>query len=100
MVGVAFDGFPIYGPVDKSGKTLTSADLDECHGRLDSDGNYQYHTTADFPYILGCYKGTPSKSAGTDKCYFARDADDDGNIGNGGGDDPRPPHPPPPPGRR
>ena len=33
MIGVAFDGFAIYGPVDENGKTLTSDDLDECHGR-------------------------------------------------------------------
>ena len=98
MVGVAFDGFAIYGPVDEEGKTLTSADLDECHGRLNSNGVYQYHTTTDFPYLLGCYKGTPSSSAGTNQCYFASDADENGNIGSGGGGPPRPP--PPPPGRR
>ncbi|KAI8491607.1 hypothetical protein Bbelb_308070 [Branchiostoma belcheri] len=56
IVGVAFDGFPIYGPRTEDGVTLTSADLDECHGRL-VDGRYRYHVTADFPYFLGCFKG-------------------------------------------
>ena len=105
LVGVAFDGFSIYGPVDEYGNTLTSADLDECHGRINANGVYQYHTTTDFPYILGCYKGTPSNSAGTNQCYFASDADENGHIGDGSGGDgpggpggPRPPHPPP--GRR
>ena len=56
FIGVALDGFPIYGPNDENGNTLTSADLDECHGRY-VNGLYQYHTTADYPYILGCFKG-------------------------------------------
>ncbi|XP_078603749.1 uncharacterized protein LOC144877624 [Branchiostoma floridae x Branchiostoma japonicum] len=56
IVGVAFDGFPIYGPRTQDGTTLTSADLDECHGRL-VDGRYRYHVTEDFPYFIGCFKG-------------------------------------------
>ncbi|CAH1272840.1 Hypp4956 [Branchiostoma lanceolatum] len=56
IIGVAFDGFPIYGPRTEDGTTLTSADLDECHGRL-VDGRYRYHVTEDFPYFLGCFKG-------------------------------------------
>ncbi|XP_022098316.1 uncharacterized protein LOC110983391 isoform X2 [Acanthaster planci] len=62
LIGVALDGFPIYGPIDENGVELTSADLDECHGRF-VDGKYRYHTTADFPYIMGCFKGTYSGSA-------------------------------------
>nr|XP_054770766.1 uncharacterized protein LOC129278645 [Lytechinus pictus] len=88
MVGVAFDGFAIYGPVDESGNTLTSADLDECHGRYNSDGVYQYHTTSDFPYILGCYRGTPQGvNTGGSNCYKAADADEAGNIAGGSGGD-------------
>ncbi|XP_035686860.1 uncharacterized protein LOC118423059 [Branchiostoma floridae] len=44
IVGVAADGFAIYGPVDESGIVLTNADLDECHGRM-KDGVYRYHVT-------------------------------------------------------
>jgi len=27
------DGYPILGPRDETGRELTNADLDECHGR-------------------------------------------------------------------
>ncbi|XP_033096055.1 uncharacterized protein LOC117100462 [Anneissia japonica] len=58
IVGVARDGFPIYGPIDEDGTRLTSDDLDDCHGKMSSSGEYRYHTNDDFPYILGCFKGT------------------------------------------
>ena len=32
--------------------------LDECNGHVGPDGDYHYHATAGFPYIMGCYKGT------------------------------------------
>lgn len=58
FIGIAIDGNPIYGP-KASDKTelLTSADLDACHGRF-VGGKYRYHITEDFPYIIGCYKGS------------------------------------------
>ncbi|XP_071827083.1 uncharacterized protein [Apostichopus japonicus] len=85
LIGVAFDGFAIYGPNDENGNRLTSADLDECHGRTNSDGVYQYHTTTDFPYILGCYKGTSTRMTPPGgNCYFASDANSLGNIQTGG----------------
>jgi hypothetical protein len=34
--------------------------LDECNGHTGSDGKYHYHVTAQFPYVLGCYRGTPN----------------------------------------
>jgi len=34
--------------------------LDECNGHVGPNGDYHYHATAAFPYILGCYTGTPS----------------------------------------
>ncbi|XP_033096219.1 uncharacterized protein LOC117100554 [Anneissia japonica] len=64
IVGVARDGFPIYGPIDEDGTRLTSDDLDDCHGKMSSGGEYRYHTTDDFPYILGCFKGTVEISGG------------------------------------
>ncbi|XP_071944086.1 uncharacterized protein [Antedon mediterranea] len=57
IIGVALDGFPIYGPIDEDGSRLRTTDLDECHGKHGTDGKYRYHVTDDFPYILGCYKG-------------------------------------------
>jgi hypothetical protein len=66
LVGYALDGFGIYGPRDANGNTLTSADLDECHGitsEVDWDGArvvmYHYVATAEYPYTVGCFRGTP-----------------------------------------
>lgn len=36
-------------------------DLDECNGML-LDGNYRYYITDEYPYILGCFSGTPDES--------------------------------------
>ena len=40
-----------------------SGDLDECNGRVDSDGQYRYYSTATFPYLLGCYHGEVADDA-------------------------------------
>jgi hypothetical protein len=65
LVGYAIDGFGIFGHHGVGGKRLSSADLDECHGHaheIEWDGKrvvmYHYHATADFPYTVGCLKGT------------------------------------------
>jgi len=86
LLGVALDGYPIYGPMDGDGKVWTAAELDTCNGHTDTDGRYKYRSTTDFPYILGCYHGTPVMETG-------------GNTGpptSGGGSG----LPPPPPGRK
>lgn len=64
LMGYMIDGFGIYGHHGIGGKTLTSADLDECHGHthtIDWDGKkvemYHYHATYDFPYTAGCIRG-------------------------------------------
>lgn len=39
--------------------------LDACNGRTEADGTYAYHlTTTQFPYILGCFVGTPTTQTG------------------------------------
>lgn len=65
IMGYMLDGFGIYGPHGEDGKILSSADLDECHGHTHPvlwDGEmveiYHYHWTYDFPYNIGCFKGT------------------------------------------
>jgi hypothetical protein len=65
LLGYAVDGFGIFGHKDRGGRTLTSADLDECHGHthvIDWDGKrvrmYHYHATWDFPYTVGCLRGS------------------------------------------
>jgi len=58
------DGNPIYGPkASDFDEDLTSADLDACHGRF-KDGRYRYHVTADFPYIVGCFKAEAAEKEG------------------------------------
>lgn len=71
LVGYAADGFGIYGPRGDGGRVLTTADLDECHGITDTitwNGKqvrmYHYVLTADFPYSVSCYKGTPISTGG------------------------------------
>lgn len=66
IMGYMLDGFGIYGPYGENGELLKSKDLDECHGHMHPvlwDGKmvniYHYHWTYDFPYNIGCYKGTP-----------------------------------------
>ena len=72
LLGYALDGFGIYGSRGENGAALSTADLDECHGHthvIEWDGvkvsMYHYHLTADFPYTLGCYRGTPVAASGT-----------------------------------
>ncbi len=55
LVGYMFDGFPIYGPRGDQGKPPT--DLDECNGHSDSERGYHYHATAEYPYLIGAYRG-------------------------------------------
>lgn len=64
FIGVALDGFPIYGPkVSYQVTDLTSLDLDRCHG-TNRSGQYRYHVTTDFPYFLGCFKGRATNDIG------------------------------------
>ena len=63
VIGVAFDGFLIYGKLGSNGKA--PLDLDACNGHAGPtpefpSGVYHYHATSKFPYLLGCYSGTPS----------------------------------------
>jgi hypothetical protein len=68
LIGYALDGFGIYGPW-YDGKMLATADLDACHGTTSPvlwDGRlvtmYHYVSTYDFPYTIGCYRGTPVRA--------------------------------------
>lgn len=66
LFGYAIDGFGVYGPRGENGVPVTNADLDECHGHthmIEWDGNmvnmYHYHLNTEYPYSIGCYRGTP-----------------------------------------
>ncbi|HTK03987.1 MAG TPA: YHYH protein [Candidatus Eisenbacteria bacterium] len=64
LFGFAFDGFGIFSNLE-DGKSLTNADLDDCHGHVHEvawNGGrrnmYHYHLTKEFPYTVGCFRGT------------------------------------------
>lgn len=65
LMGFLLDGFPVYGPQEENGTTVTSSQLDAYHGHTHSTidypkGTYHYHFTADAPYLNGSgYYGTP-----------------------------------------
>lgn len=67
QVGWALDGFGIFAEYDSRGRLLTNADLDGCHGRTSKvpwQGGeasvYHYVVTFEFPYTVGCFRGTPT----------------------------------------
>jgi len=68
LFGHALDGFGIYGPRSEHGKLVTNKDLDECHGHIHEimwEGKkvkmFHYHLNREFPYSIGCFRGTPVK---------------------------------------
>lgn len=83
IVGFALDGFPIYSNPNntyKSGYAMTgnprsnawkaytwsrgdANTLDACNGTT-VNGSYRYYTTSTFPYIIGCYTGSPATVTG------------------------------------
>ncbi|HEX8964806.1 MAG TPA: YHYH protein [Patescibacteria group bacterium] len=65
LVGYALDGYGIYSMYDANGKEYTNADLDECHGITSEimwNGKmvtmYHYVETQEYPYTIGCYRGS------------------------------------------
>ncbi len=38
--------------------------LDACNGHAGPKGDYHYHATSGFPYLIGCYRGTPTGAGG------------------------------------
>ncbi|MSQ30056.1 MAG: YHYH protein [Dehalococcoidia bacterium] len=68
LLGWAVDGFGLFGVRGERGETLANDDLDACHGHsheVDWDGRrvtiYHYHATSEYPYTLGCFRGTPAR---------------------------------------
>ncbi len=54
-VAYALDGYPIYGYQDE--KAPDFAPLDRLSGHKDKDGNYHYHATKTYPYVIGGFYG-------------------------------------------
>lgn len=61
-VGVALDGYPIYGYNDPDGKPPT--DLDWLNGHKGPDGKYHYHATKTYPYLNGGFYGEVTEQNG------------------------------------
>lgn len=66
LIGYALDGFGIYVEKDANGNLKTNEDLDICHGSTSEvlwkgvkQNIYHYSVTVEFPYTVGCFKGTP-----------------------------------------
>lgn len=66
LVGYAADGFGIYAQKSSTGTLPTNTQLDACHGttsRVLWDGKmqriYHYVATLEYPYTVGCFRGTP-----------------------------------------
>jgi hypothetical protein len=94
VLGYAIDGFPIYNSYGCTNKSCTktvkvtsgyvktgnptsnawsaytyrsskkAGQLDACNGRTEPDGTYGYHATSAFPYVIGCFAGTPTTQSG------------------------------------
>lgn len=54
-VAYALDGYPIYGYQDEQAPDF--APLDRLSGHKDQDGNYHYHATKTYPYVIGGFYG-------------------------------------------
>ncbi len=59
VIGYIRDGYAIYGYHGVGGAELRNTDLDECHGHSHGTLGYHYHATIEYPYTIGCYRGTP-----------------------------------------
>lgn len=60
-LGWAVDGYGIYGFSRADGSQPTR---DGCGGETDpATGEYRYHATTVYPYLLGCFTGTPVPSS-------------------------------------
>ena len=88
IVGYALDGFPITSMYDAAGHYYTDADLDACHGMTstytDASGNtktgYHYVLTQEYPYTIGCFKGTPVLAHAGGGANTTRGAQQQGNT--------------------
>jgi len=70
IIGIAFDGYPIYGDRDINGRQLAAADLDQCSGITSAtpefpNGTYHYVllATANSSSSIRCFSGKLSSTA-------------------------------------
>lgn len=58
IVAYINDGFPLYGYKGEGDVEMSNNDLDLCHGHEHGKLGYHYHSTVEYPYTVGCYKGS------------------------------------------
>lgn len=72
-VGWALDGFAIYGYNDADGRTASRDSV--CGGNTSVVSNgpqgYSYHVTDASPYVLSCFRGTPSPDLANQSSKFS-----------------------------
>jgi phosphatidylethanolamine-binding protein (PEBP) family uncharacterized protein len=72
-VGWALDGFAIYGYNDANGQTAARDSV--CGGNTTTVSNgpqgYSYHVTDASPYVLACFRGTPSPDLASQSSKFS-----------------------------
>lgn len=56
-IGIALDGFKVYGSKAPDGTTNHVPALDACNGHSHDSYGYHYHVTSQFPYTIYCYQG-------------------------------------------
>ena len=73
LIAYALDGFGVFGVKDVGGRTVTNKNLDVCHGHEGSvmwngtvQNIYHYHMNDEYPYSIGCLRGTRAQKANTD----------------------------------
>jgi len=57
----AFPGGSYDGTFRNDYEYTASGDLDECNG-MEKDGVYGYYVTNSYPWVLGCFVGSPNNS--------------------------------------
>lgn len=69
QIGWARDGYALFGPRNQRGRVLTNKRLDACHGHTHLTRlrgklvrRYHYHQTRRSPYLIGCFRATPSRT--------------------------------------
>ncbi len=62
VIAYALDGYPIYGYEEPDGSKVVG--LDRLNGHKDTDGNYHYHATKDYPYLNGGFYGEVTERDG------------------------------------
>jgi hypothetical protein len=63
-IGVALDGYLIYGSAEPDGSPIVPSTLDAFNGHDDGHGNYHYDSTRTYPYLNGGFHGEVTVAGG------------------------------------